>query len=87
MRLLTVTVSDKGQISIPKSVREDLGIKRGEELVMIEEEGKIVLEQAKKVARKLAMLNKGESLATMLASEKSLAKDWGSEEDERWNSV
>lgn len=87
MNLTTVTVSDRGQISIPVDLRRALGLKKGEKLVLMEEKGRIILETASKVARKLALLQHGESFATMLASEKTLAKDWSSDEDERWNAL
>lgn len=87
MNLTTVTVSVKGQISIPKSVREELHIRKGEELVMIEDNGRIVLERADKVAKKLSMIDKSESFATMLASSKTLAKDWSNDADDAWNNV
>ena len=85
MNLTTVTVSEKGQISIPKSVREELHIRKGEELVMIEDKGRIVLERADRVAKKLSLIEKSESFATMLASQKTLSKDWGSDADDAWN--
>ncbi|MBI5036951.1 AbrB/MazE/SpoVT family DNA-binding domain-containing protein [Candidatus Micrarchaeota archaeon] len=87
MNLTTVTLSDKGQISIPVDLRRALGLKKGEKLVLIEEKGRIILETASKVVRKLAMLQHGESFATMMASEKTLGKEWDSEEDERWNAL
>lgn len=39
----TVTVSPKFQVVIPKEIREDLGIKPGIRLVVIEKEGSIHL--------------------------------------------
>lgn len=87
MLLESVTVSDKGQISIPKRMREDLRISRGSQLVIFEERGRLVIEKASTVARKLHLLSRSESLATTLASERALAKDWENDEDERWNRV
>ncbi len=87
MHFTTVTLSDKGQISIPKKVRQHLGLKKGEELVLMEENGRIILEQAVHLVRKLVLLEKSESLTNMLVSERTLAKDWSNADDERWNSV
>lgn len=42
----TVTISTKGQISIPKKVREALHIKKGDQLVFRVEDSKIILEPA-----------------------------------------
>ncbi len=87
MYFTTVTLSDKGQISIPKKVRQDLKLKKGEQLVLREESGRIILEAAVHTVRKLALLEKSESMANMLVSERTLAKDWSNADDERWNSV
>lgn len=87
MHVATVTVSSKGQISIPKRFRKLLGVKEGNELVLIEERGRIVMERVERLARKLFLLEGGEAVATMFASQKSLSKEWENEEDERWNRV
>lgn len=39
-------VSEKGQITVPKAVRERLGIRPGDELDVLEEGGRIVLSKA-----------------------------------------
>lgn len=39
-------VSEKGQITVPKAVRERLGIRPGDELDVVDEGGKIVLYKA-----------------------------------------
>jgi AbrB family looped-hinge helix DNA binding protein len=39
-------VSEKGQITVPKQLRERLGIRPGDELEVVDEGGKIVLTKA-----------------------------------------
>ena len=39
-------VSEKGQITVPKALRERLGIRPGDELEVIDEAGRIVLSKA-----------------------------------------
>lgn len=39
-------ISEKGQITVPKPVRERLGIRPGDELDVIDESGRIVLSKA-----------------------------------------
>lgn len=39
-------VSEKGQITVPKALRERLGIRPGDELEVIDEAGRIVLAKA-----------------------------------------
>lgn len=46
--LKTIKVSDKGQISIPNAVRQNLGISKGDELILLEIEGKIIIEKSDK---------------------------------------
>ena len=42
---LKVRISPKGQVVIPKIIRDKLGIKPGETLLIDEEDGKIVIER------------------------------------------
>jgi len=77
----TVKISDKGQISIPKDIREELNMKEGETLILITDGKRIVLEKKDRLIKKL----KGEGKETMLMSEHVLKKDWDNEYDERWN--
>jgi antitoxin PrlF len=39
-------ISEKGQITVPKSLRERLGIRPGDELDVVDEGGRIVLSKA-----------------------------------------
>ena len=78
----TVKISDKGQISIPKDIREELGMKEGETLIMISDGKKIVLEKKDRLMKKL---KSREGKETMIMSQHSLKKDWDNKYDERWN--
>jgi AbrB family looped-hinge helix DNA binding protein len=40
------TVSEKGQITVPKALREQLGIRPGDQLDLIEEHGRLVAKKA-----------------------------------------
>ncbi|MBS3792015.1 AbrB/MazE/SpoVT family DNA-binding domain-containing protein [Candidatus Bipolaricaulota bacterium] len=39
----TATLTSKGQITIPKEIREKLGLKKGDKLVLIERDGNVIL--------------------------------------------
>jgi len=39
----TATLTSKGQITIPKEIREKLDLKKGDKLVLIEKEGNVIL--------------------------------------------
>ncbi len=78
----TVKISDKGQISIPKDIREELKLKEGETLILITDGERIVLEKKDRLMKKLKL---GGGKETMLMSEHVLKKDWDNKYDERWN--
>lgn len=77
----TIKVSDKGQIAIPQSVRQLLGINKGDDLVMFQLEGKILLEKANKTEKEI----KEEFKDILHFSEQSLKQVWDNPEDEIWN--
>lgn len=73
-----IKVSDKGQISIPKSIRELVKIKKGDELILFEVDGKILIEKSDKFKENFKDINR--------FVEKSLESVWNNEEDDIWNS-
>ena len=81
MSIATVKVSDKGQISIPQSMREEIGIEKGDELILFQREGKILLEKSQKAEMKM----NDDFKDIQKFSEKSLKSVWDNKEDEIWN--
>jgi len=77
----TIRVSEKGQIAIPRPMREILGIKRGDELVVIQLDNKILLEKSQKMERKI----KDDFKDILKFSEKSLKEVWDNKSDDIWN--
>lgn len=80
LQFKTIKVSQKGQIAIPADVQRKLGIKKGDELLMIRKGSKIVLEKPEKVARKL----NDEFKDVERISELSLKKLWLNKDDYVW---
>ena len=81
MIVKTVKVSEKGQIAIPIEIRESSGIHRGDELILVQEGNKILIEPAKKIQKHIE-----DDFSDLLRlSEKSLMTLWDNEEDEIWN--
>lgn len=78
MIVKTVKVSGKGQIAIPLDVRESIKLSKGDELLLIQDGKKIMLEKADKASELL----KDEFMPLLKAAEKVLARDWNSKEDE-----
>lgn len=52
METKIVKVTDKGQISLPISMRENAGIAKGDELIIIQDEGMIILEKMSTLTKK-----------------------------------
>jgi AbrB family looped-hinge helix DNA binding protein len=77
MNIKTVKVSDKGQIAIPKEMREILHIEKGDEVILIAEGNIIIIEKVKK-----------ENFKDLLKlSESTVQKIWDNGEDEVWNEL
>ena len=72
-------ITSKGQIAIPKDIRELEGFKEGAKIVILAFEDRIELRPLNKISEKML---------TSLASEKVLAKDWLSkEEEDAWKNL
>jgi len=81
MKMKTVRISDKGQIAIPMDIRNSLGLRRGDELVLIQTNNKILIEKPKKMIKGVK-----EDFKDMITlTESSLKKLWLNKEDEIWN--
>jgi AbrB family looped-hinge helix DNA binding protein len=72
-----VTIGEKGQLVIPKQIRDDFKITKGMKLLITEDQEKIVIRPVQ--------LNETQML--MLLSESSLKKTWDNKYDERWDDV
>ena len=77
----TIKVSDKGQIAIPNSIRQKLHIEKGDDLILLEIEGKILIEKTQKVSEKI----KDDFKDILKFSEQSLKEVWDNPEDEIWS--
>lgn len=72
-----ITVGEKGQIVIPKKIREDFKINKGTKLLVLEEKEKITIKP----------ITLDDKHLFMLLSETSLKKVWDNKYDERWDDV
>ena len=77
METKIVKVTDKGQISIPVSIRESTGIKMGDELIIVKSGRTILIEKIKK----------SDFRGLLKHSEKVAEKLWGNKEDDIWDTV
>jgi len=81
MVIKTVKVSEKGQIAIPRKIRERVGIKKGDELIMFQEDEKILLQKMQAATKK----TRGEFDYLVKLSEGVATKLWSNKEDEIWD--
>ena len=81
LNIKTIKVSDKGQIAIPQIIREKAGIDKGDELVIIQTGGKILLEKSQKMSNQM----KEDFKDIIIFSEQSLKDVWDNKEDEIWS--
>jgi len=82
MPITTVTVSEKGQIAIPMEVRRKIGIEKGDSLVLLSVDGKILLEKSQKFEKKI----EDDFKDILKFSENSLKSVWDNKQDEIWSS-
>ncbi len=76
METKIIKVTDKGQISLPVTIRNSLNINNGDELLITINNDKILIKKIKK-----------DDFSDLLKiSEISLKKVWDNKEDEIWNS-
>lgn len=78
MLIKTATISDKGQISIPISIRNQLNLKRGASLLLVVDKKRIILQKAEDVIR----TKEDKEYYKML--DKSL-KSWNNNDDKKWD--
>lgn len=74
-------MSEKGQIAIPKEIRESVGLEKGDELVLLQKNGKIMLEKSERVAEEL----EDDFEDIRMLSMKSLMEVWNNKSDAIWD--
>lgn len=80
LKFRSIKVSAKGQITLPTDIQKEIGIRKGDEILLIRKGGKIILEKPERVAKKF----KDEFMDVQSLSERSLRKLWMNEGDEIW---
>jgi len=79
IEMRTVKITEKGQIAIPKDIRKLGGFKQGSKVAILAYKDKIEIRPLKEL---------DENMFNLVVSEKNLAKDWLSkEEDEAWKNL
>ncbi|MHB8603141.1 MAG: AbrB/MazE/SpoVT family DNA-binding domain-containing protein [Nitrosotalea sp.] len=81
LKFRSIKVSAKGQITLPSDIQKEIGIKKGDEIILIRKGQKLVLVKPDRIAKSL----QGEFADVQFQSEKSLRKLWLNKGDEIWN--
>ena len=74
IEIKTATITEKGQIALPKKIRDKKGFKVGTKVAILSFEDRIEILPLKKIS---------ERMETAYLSEKILSKDWNSKEDDK----
>ncbi len=83
IKFKTIRVSQKGQISIPSDIRKELGIRSGEELIVMRKGDRLLIEKSGKVSKRFLK----EFDYMLKHSEKAARKLWGNKEDDIWDKL
>jgi AbrB family looped-hinge helix DNA binding protein len=77
----TVTISQKGQITIPRALQRKMGIKKGDRFVLVARGDNIMLKRSPAIIKSIE-----DDFSDILAiSEHSLGKIWLNKEDDIWD--
>jgi AbrB family looped-hinge helix DNA binding protein len=79
--LRIVTVSEKGQISIPQEIRKQLAVEKGSKLIIALTDNRLLIHKVSDVSQ--SMEDGFDDVVRY--SEMSLKNIWDNEEDEVWN--
>lgn len=86
MNIEVSRITSKGQITIPKAIRERLNLSEGDKLAFIEDEnGKIVITKSNAIALRDFLDSMGKEVHAKGISEEELLADLEQTREELWN--
>ncbi len=77
----TVTISQKGQITIPRIIQRKMGIKKGDRFVLVARGDNIMLKRSPTIIKSI----EDDFIDILAISEHSLGKIWLNKEDDIWD--
>lgn len=81
LKFKTIKVSAKGQIALPSDIQKEIGLKKGDSILLIKKGRRILIEKVDSMAKKLQ--DEFKDLEDF--SEESLKRLWLNKDDEIWN--
>ncbi len=80
--ITTTTLSEKGQIVIPKEIREKANLKKGDKLIILLKNEKFLIEKLSSVEEHLS-----DEFDELLQASESSTDFWDNKEDQVWDNV
>lgn len=80
--VISATISEKGQFVIPKSLRDKMKLKKGDQLLIMYEGGKLLIEKSSTTKKRIT-----DDFADLLKASEQTTGFWNNEIDEVWNNV
>lgn len=80
LKIKTVSVSEKGQIALPIEIRQELDIQKGDKLILVQTDNKLLIEKAEIISKEI----RDEFKDILRLSELSLKEVWGNKQDDIW---
>ena len=81
IKFKTIKVSAKGQITLPSDIQKELGLKKGDDIILMKKGKGILIEKASALAKKM----QDEFKDLQEFSDESLKRLWSNKDDEIWN--
>ena len=83
MIMKTIKISEKGQIALPKDIRKKAHLNKGDTLIIIEQNGKLLLEKSQGLTPHF----KDDFQDLLKHSENVAHKLWGTKSDDIWDTL
>ena len=80
--IITATVSEKGQLVIPKSIREKMKLKKGDTFIVAFDENRLLLEKSSRVKKKIK-----DDFSDLVKASETSTGFWDNKYDEVWDHV
>ncbi|MBI4043618.1 MAG: AbrB/MazE/SpoVT family DNA-binding domain-containing protein [Candidatus Diapherotrites archaeon] len=80
--VVTTTVSEKGQLVIPKSIRDKMGLKKGDKLVIAFDNDRLLVEKSARAKKHIV-----DDFYDLLTASASSLSFWDNETDKAWEHV
>lgn len=78
----TATISEKGQLVIPKHIRERMKLKKGDKLILAFDENRLLVEKSAHVKKKI-----NDDFADLMKASQSSTAFWDNDVDKVWENV